>query len=158
MAGIELDKIIPLLNILKVDNQTREELNKLGKQILVEKVRIRELKESIDDKIKEKSLDLYAGIDTPDRLPKPDPIFLDSMREEASNLLYKLIEPPKKEEVPEPIQEEEKVENNEEENKEPAKLNEEENKEQKQEKPPEEIIQENQEPNEEEDKINFKRN
>ena len=90
MAGIELEKIIPYLEILILKNNTREELLNLEKSIIYDKVIIRELKESINPKIINRNIDLYAGIKSCERLPKPDPIILEPFREEASNLLLKL--------------------------------------------------------------------
>ena len=90
MAGIELEKIIPYLEILILKNNTREELLNLEKSIIYDKVIIRELKESINPKIINRNIDLYAGIKSCERLPKPDPIILEPFREEASNLLLRL--------------------------------------------------------------------
>ena len=91
MAGIELEQILPYLEILIMDEYTREELNDLRKKLLYDKVLIRELKESIDSNIRDKNIDLYIGIESCGRIPKPDPIIFEPFREEASNLLIKLI-------------------------------------------------------------------
>ena len=91
MAGLELEEILPYLEILIMDEHTREELNNSGKTLLYDKVLHRELKESIEVNIRDKNIDLYKGIESCDRIPKPDPIIFEPFREEASNLLMKLV-------------------------------------------------------------------
>ena len=91
MIGIEHEKCIPYLEMFTLENTTREAINK-ERHILYEKVHTRELKESINDKIKDQYIDLYAGINSCDRIPKPDPLILEPFREEASNLLLSIIE------------------------------------------------------------------
>ena len=91
MAGIENEGCIPFLEMFTLENANRTKINS-ERQILYEKVHLRELKESINEKIKDKSMDLYAGIDSCERIPKPDPLILEPFREEASNLLNRLIE------------------------------------------------------------------
>jgi hypothetical protein len=92
MAGIELDKILPYLKVNKVFGQTRHNLIENENRKLLDKVDQRELKESIDPKIKDKNLDLYTGIESCEKIPKPTEFDLEPDREEASNLLNKLIE------------------------------------------------------------------
>ena len=118
MADIGIEEIIPYLELLVIDNQTREELLKIEKSNLFDKVLIRELKESIDDKIKTQNIDLYAGIESCERLPKPDPIILEPFREEASNLLLSLIGKGEKKDEEQKQPEEEKTNENERENEE----------------------------------------
>ena len=91
MAGIENEGCIPFLEMFTLENTNRAKINS-ERQILYEKVHLRELKESINEKIKDKSMDLYAGTDSCERIPKPDPLILEPFREEASNLLNRLIE------------------------------------------------------------------
>ena len=91
MAGIENEGCIPFLEMFTLENTNRTKINS-ERQILYEKVHLRELKESIDEKIKDKSMDLYAGTDSCEKIPKPDPLILEPFREEASNLLNRLIE------------------------------------------------------------------
>ena len=91
MIGIEHEKCIPYLEMFTLENTTRDAINK-ERHILYEKVHTRELKESINDKIKDQHIDLYAGINSCDRIPKPDPLILEPFREEASNLLLSIIE------------------------------------------------------------------
>ena len=91
MIGIEHEKCIPYLEMFTLENTTREAINK-ERHILYEKVHTRELKESINDKIKDQYIDLYAGINSCDRIPKPDPLILEPFREDASNLLLSIIE------------------------------------------------------------------
>lgn len=92
MAGIELDKILPYLKVNKVFGQTRRKLIENENRKLLDKIDYRELKESIEPKIKDKDLDLYIGIESCERMPKPTEFDLEPDREEASNLLQKLME------------------------------------------------------------------
>ena len=92
MAGIELDKIIPYLDVLKSDNHTRPELIELENRSLLDKVQHRELKDSIDPKLRDNNLDLYLGIESCEHIPKPLEFDLELDREEASKLLLQLIE------------------------------------------------------------------
>ena len=96
MAGIELDKILPYLKVNKVFGQTRRKLIENENRKLLDKIDYRELKESIEPKIKDKDLDLYTGIESCERMPKPTEFDLEPDREEASNLLQKLMEIRKK--------------------------------------------------------------
>ena len=81
----------------------------------MDKVDHRELKESIDPKIKDKNLDLYTGIESCERFPRPTEFDLEPDREETSNLLNKLIEElENKNKKEEPKEEEPKEEVNEE--------------------------------------------
>ena len=89
MAGIELNKIIPYLNIFEINNQTRDEVLAIEESPLYDKVVIRLLKESINKDIREKDLDLYLGIESCPRIPKPGDTDLEPFRDEASNLLLK---------------------------------------------------------------------
>ena len=136
MAGIELDKIIPYLDVFVLENITRQEVLYNEKSKLLDKIRIRELKESIDMNLRKQNIDLYAGIDTCERMPKSDPIELEPLREETSKLLWSLIKVENEEEEKEDEGEENVVKDenndnqndNEEENKEkvePEKTNEE---------------------------------
>ena len=100
MAGVDLDKIIPYLKIILLENKNREDILDEENSILFDKVEFRELKESIDENIKNKNIDLYAGIESCKRINRPDPIIFEPLREEASNLLNKLTGG-ENEEVPE---------------------------------------------------------
>ena len=163
MAGIELDKIIPYLDVFVLENITRQEVLYNEKSKLLDKIRIRELKESIDMNLRKQNIDLYAGIDTCERMPKSDPIELEPLREEISKLLWSLIKVENEEEEKEDEGEENVVKDenndnqndNEEENKEkvepektneekPEQINVEENNENKEKENPVEI--ENKEP------------
>jgi hypothetical protein len=92
MAGIELNKIIPYLDVLKSDNHTRPELIELENRSLLDKVQHRELKDSIDPKLRDNNLDLYLGIESCEHIPKPLEFDLELDREEASKYLLQLIE------------------------------------------------------------------
>ena len=108
MAGLDLEEILPYLEILIMDELTREELNNLGKTLLYDKVLHRGLKESIEVNIRDKNIDLYKGIESCDRIPRSDPIIFEPFREEASNLLMKLVgEGEEKEKDNEEVSEEE---------------------------------------------------
>ena len=147
MAGIELDKIMPYLEVLEVDSHTREELIELENRTLLDKVDHRELKESIDPKIRDNNLDLYLGIESCERMPKPLEFDLEPDREEASKLLLQLIEelenknkkeePKEEEEEKEEPEEEAKEEVNEEEKPKEEEPKEEEKKEENNENPDE---------------------
>ena len=129
MAGIELDKIIPLLDIFIIENSTRQEILDSESHILLDKVSYRELRESIDEKIKDKNVDLYAGTESCERIKKPEELLLEPFREEVSNLLFSLIgEEDNENEEQENHEEENKKDDNEEEHHE-EKPQEEENKE-----------------------------
>ena len=136
MAEIELDKIIPYLDVFSLENITRQEVLFNEKSKLLDKIRIRELKELIDVDLRKKNIDLYAGIDSCERMPKCDPFELEPFREEASKLLWSFIKEENEEEEKEDEGEENEVieenndiqNDNEEENKEkvePEKTNEE---------------------------------
>ena len=160
MAGIELDKIIPYLDVFVLENITRQEVLYNEKSKLLDKIRIRELKESIDMNLRKQNIDLYAGIDTCERMPKSDPIELEPLREETSKLLWSLIkveneEEEKEDEGEENVVKDDNQNDNEEENKEkvepektneekPEQINVEENNENKEKENPVEI--ENKEP------------
>ena len=92
MAGIEIEQIISYFEILLMDGLTREEINDSGNVYLFEKVLHRELKESINNNIRNNNIDLYGGTQSCDRLTKPDPIILEPYRDEASKLLMKLMD------------------------------------------------------------------
>ena len=107
MAGIDIDKIVPYLDMIILENKKREDILKNEKSILLDKVRIRELKELIDDRLKKENIDLYVGIESCKRIPKPDVTDLEPFREEASNLLMSFM----KEENQENEEEEKEEEN-----------------------------------------------
>ena len=91
MSGIEYSDLLQfvMIDILKM---IREELNKSKSgNPLVDKVRIRELKNTIEDRIKDKYIDLYKGTEKAERLPKILFEDLDSFREESSKILNDLI-------------------------------------------------------------------
>ena len=116
MAGIELDKIIPYLDIFLVDSHNRQELNLLENSILCDKVRNRELRESIELNKRDQIMDIYNGIESINRMKKPEPInIFEPFREEASNLLLEFIEAEEQEEIEENENNEEKEEKEEQE-------------------------------------------
>ena len=82
MAGIELDIILPYLKVNKVFGQTRHNLIENEDRKLLDKIDYRELKESFDQKMKDKNLDLYTEIESCERIPKPKEFDLEPDREE----------------------------------------------------------------------------
>ena len=131
MSGFNISQMFPLFKIHQLNNITREELLNNEKDILYDKVLVREIKEGIDEKIKEEKVDIYEGTDQCKRIPKSKHDDLEMFREEESNLLLKLSKIPKEEII------ENKKDNNNNENgdkeeiikieEEPNKINEEKN-------------------------------
>ena len=95
MSGITIDKMFPLFNINKLKNKTRDDILNNEKNILYDKVLARELKEGINDVIKEKKVDIYKGTNQCKRILKPNYNDFEYFREKQSNLLNQLNREPK---------------------------------------------------------------
>ena len=90
MCGISIDKILPLFDIKIIPNITREDILNYEKHILYDKVLEREIKESIDENIKEEKINIYKGSEQCKRIPKPKYDDMEYFREKESNLISKL--------------------------------------------------------------------
>ena len=105
MSGIDLDKVFPFFEKNIINNIKREEILDSQKNILYDKVVIRETKEKIDKKTRYENLEIYKGCESFERMIKPTFDDLDLFRNEESTLLIRLIENPnikseeKKEEI-----------------------------------------------------------
>ena len=97
MSGIDLDKVFPFLEKIIIENITRDEILSMEKNILYNKVLIREIKEKIDEKIVNEKIDIYKGNEPFERMIKPEFDDLDIFRQQQSELIIKLKEKPKDE-------------------------------------------------------------
>ena len=91
MCGISIDKILPLFDIKIIPNITREDILNYEKNILYDKALEREIKESIDENIKEEKINIYKGSEQCKRIPKPKYDDMEYFREKESNLIQKLL-------------------------------------------------------------------
>ena len=97
MSGIDLDKVFPFLEKIIIENITRDEILSMEKNILYNKVLIREIKEKIDEKIVNEKINIYKGNEPFERMIKPEFDDLDIFRQQQSELIIKLKEKPKDE-------------------------------------------------------------
>ena len=89
-SGININKVFPFFDVNRIKDKTREEILKNEKNILYDKVVARELKEGIDEKIRQDKIDIYKGTEQCQRIPKPKYNDFEFYREKQSNILVKL--------------------------------------------------------------------
>lgn len=100
LAGIELDKIIPYLDIYIAESANRQELNLHGKSILCNKARNRKLRDSIELNKRDQNMEIYNGIKRINKMKKPKEFkIFEFFREEASNLIKELNKDEKDEKI-----------------------------------------------------------